>query len=394
MYNSTYSFGSKWGASVVSTPTDIDLIIESWGKLRTKMIRTMPPDFEREEWAYVIQFLGPSILNRVISQTFGDKLGTIKEAERMYRPRGTVAVWLPNNVSLLGPLLLVLISLSGNKAIFKSGTRSKNLTQSFLDYGLDYLPDEPLKDYLLQNVQLFHFDRADKKNEEMSKGADVRIFFGSDAAAKSIQKLKRQIHTLDFFFTDKQSELWMHPSNIDDDMIVDLIKVFAVYGQAGCTSPKCVYLIDGCEKDAVRIRNRIVHLWSRVFKEQPPQHIASSVTLDEQMAKTQNWSTVVVPNRGAVIASGPVSNSVPEANMFLPITWQSIVERIESMPENIQTIGYAGLNLHTKEWQESLTKLTAKRIVPLKEMHHFGPTWDGYGFWRQLFEEVELKRQR
>jgi hypothetical protein len=259
-----------------------------------------------------------------------------------------------------------------------------------LDYGLENLPDGPLKNYLLHDVQLFHFDRADKKNEEMSKAADVRIFFGSDAAARSIQKLERQIHTLDFFFTDKQSELWMHPSNFDDDTIVDLIKVFAVYGQAGCTSPKCVYLIDGCEKDAVRLREKIAHLWPRVFKDRPPQHIASSVTLDEQMAKTQNWITEVVPNRGAVIASGPASNRMPEANMFLPITWQSIEERVESLPENIQTIGYAGLNLHTTEWQELLTKLTAKRIVPLREMHHFGPSWDGYRFWQQLFEEIEF----
>ena len=148
MYNSNYSFGVKWGSSVVSTPTDISLVIESWGKLRTKMIRTMPSDFEREEWAYIIQFLGPSILNQVIAQTFGDKLGDREDVRRIYRPRGTVAVWLPNNVSLLGPLLLVLISLSGNKAIFKSGTRSKNLTQSFLDYGLENLPDGPLKNYL------------------------------------------------------------------------------------------------------------------------------------------------------------------------------------------------------------------------------------------------------
>jgi len=28
--------------------------------------------------------------------------------------------------------------------------------------------------------------------------------------------------------------------------------------------------------------------------------------------------------------------------------------------------------------------------VPIGNMHHFGPVWDGYGFWRQLFEEIEI----
>ena len=36
-----------------------------------------------------------------------------------------------------------------------------------------------------------------------------------------------------------------------------------------------------------------------------------------------------------------------------------------------------------------LTK--AKRFVPVSSMHHFGHVWDGYAFWRQLFEEVEVR---
>ena len=32
----------------------------------------------------------------------------------------------------------------------------------------------------------------------------------------------------------------------------------------------------------------------------------------------------------------------------------------------------------------------AKRVVPIARMHHFGPVWDGRGFWREAFEEVPV----
>ncbi len=394
MFKRYHSYGHAYGLNLILTPFELAKIIGEWNSLRGKMIRSMPEDFEREEWAYVMTFLGSSNLNRILDQTFGPQVeGEVYSNIRLHRPRGPVAVWLPNNVSLLGPLLVILISLTGNRILIKAGSRSKNLTSSFIDYALHNLSSGDLTAYLEQMIRIAYFDHDDVRNSEMSGEASVRIFFGSDQAAKDIQALPHSIMTVDFFFTDKQSELWLEPDSVDDETIENLIKVFAVYGQAGCTSPRCVYLIDGNELQAIELRERIVETWSSVFKGIPPQHIASSVTMATQLAKTYGWDVAVVPNRGAAIATGDSVCKTPDANMLLPITWIRLEDRIKAIPENIQTIGHSSPDQSLDKWLQVLEKTNVKRFVPLGEMHHFGPTWDGFGFWRQLFEEVDMRIQ-
>ena len=57
------------------------------------------------------------------------------------RPRGAVGLWLPNNVSLLGPLMLIVVSLSGNPLCMKAGSRSEDLTGVFLEFARNHSGD-------------------------------------------------------------------------------------------------------------------------------------------------------------------------------------------------------------------------------------------------------------
>src|SRR5271154_6202311 len=99
----------------VALPFGVESWIDEWSGLRSAMIRSRPDGFTRDEWAYLITFLDPAWLTRVFESHFGKPSPeTDAEVVALMRPRGQVAVWLPNNVSLLGPLTLILASLSGN----------------------------------------------------------------------------------------------------------------------------------------------------------------------------------------------------------------------------------------------------------------------------------------
>lgn len=66
-------------------------------------------------------------------------------------------------MSLLGPLTLILASLSGNPVWLKAGSRSEDLAAAFLDFCRTALPQGPLADYLQSRVRLESFDRDDPR---------------------------------------------------------------------------------------------------------------------------------------------------------------------------------------------------------------------------------------
>jgi hypothetical protein len=92
----------------------------------------------------------------------------------------------------------------------------------------------------------------------------------------------------------------------------------------------------------------------------------------------------------SVIAVGTSKTPMFTSFMSLPIICATLEEAANSLPENIQTIGHALKNSKTIDLLTILANTKVKRIVPLSSMHHFGHVWDGYAFWRQLFEEVEF----
>ena len=68
-------------------------------------------------------------------ETFGGQADAAgPPCDRLARPRGPVSIWLPSNVSLLGPLTLVLLSLTGNPLRMKVSLRGNDLTEAFLDF--------------------------------------------------------------------------------------------------------------------------------------------------------------------------------------------------------------------------------------------------------------------
>jgi hypothetical protein len=385
-----HRFSSFRGAVVVSLPFDLDELIGAWSGLRSSMRKAVPNEFSRDEWAYLINFLSPEQLKRPYYEAFGAPADADGKVSGLARPRGTVAVWLPNNVSLLGPLTLILLTLTGNRLLLKGGSRSDDLTGAFLNFCRAHLTDGTLQELLERQVQYEIFQRGDERQAAMVEEADVRVVFGSEEAAAVIHSSGNPVKSIGFSFVDRQSQVWIEPEAASDEVLRNLIQVFAIYGQAGCTSPRRVVILEGTERQARQLCDRVLALWPEVLRLKPSMHIASANTLALQWAEASGWDAAAAANRAAVIGIGPISLEPIDSPLFLPISSSSLKNAIEHLPANIQTLGHAFVAPSDVRWLEIAASTKIKRLVPLARMHHFGPLWDGEHFWRQCFEEVEV----
>jgi hypothetical protein len=384
-------FNSPAGCAAVALTFDYRQAIADWATLRKRMVKEVPPAFTRDEWAYLVTFLEPGNLEKPFVESFGAPVdssdGTLRT---LYRPRGSIAVWLPNNVSLLGPLTLVLLSLTGQQIRLKLGSSAEDLTGAFLDYAVANLPGGPLADALTNDVLAETFVRDDPRHAEWARKARVRIVFGSDEAARTIHQLPHPLDSVGFSFTDRQSEAWLELGAIDDRVLETLLKVFAIYGQAGCTSPKRVILLNGSERHAHDLRDRLLDAWPRVLRGETPMHVASENLMAEQRARALGWAPRSAPGNAGLLASGVAGLEGFEAQMALRIEAASVDQALDGLPPNIQTVGHALENPEDPAWKLRIAGSRILRFVPLGEMHYFGSRWDGQDFWRQCFEAVEI----
>ena len=384
-------FASPAGHRAVVLPFSLPDRLAHWQQLRHVMIRQCPAPFAREEWGYLIAFLDAANLQLPMTRAFGAPLGGDDHAcQALFRPRGPVAVWLPSNVSLLGPLMLILLSLSGNGLRFKAGSHGEDLAVAFLEFARSKLLPGRLRDDLHDRVLLECFDRDDPRNREMAQDAAVRIVFGTDETARAIAALPHPVGSSLFAFADRRSVAWLEPAQLTDETLVTLIKVFTIYGQMGCTSPSQVILLDGRAEHARKTRDRLLELWPAVVRRVVTMHVASENTLARQHAAAVGWDAVSAPQNGATLAVGDLSLPPTLGRMTLPILPANLQQAVEYLPANIQTIGHALHDSRDTAWLRILGRTGAKRFVPLARMHHFGSIWDGWDFWRGLFEIVEV----
>jgi hypothetical protein len=377
---------TRFGKNAVALPYVLDARLAQWESLRKEMVRGVPAEFTRDEWAYLVSFLDTHHLKQVFTSTFGPEGAA--SLESLWRPRGSIAIWLPNNVSLLGPLVLVLASFSGQPITVKTGSRSDELCGAFCRYCLTTLPPGELKTYFAENINIQGFGRNDPRNLEMAKQAAVRIAFGSDEGVSAVHALPHPAHSIGISFGNKRSEAWVSIDSLDDASVDMLLKVFAIYGQAGCTSPRRVVIIGGSQKDSLSLRDRIISRWPSAVKRPTAMNVASANTMDLQLNRAQGWDAVPGPQNAAVFGVGSLKRGEMNGLMSLPISWGLLEETTQHLPSNIQTLGYLGLN--AEDLVPHVVSSGVKRLVPLGQMHHFGPVWDGFNFWSQLFEEIVI----
>jgi hypothetical protein len=376
----------------VFLPFRLERRLDEWAVVRRAMLRGPASGFTRDEWAYLVGFLDASVLNRPFEHAFGLRSSASSGIGALYRPRGGLAIWLPNNASLLGPLVVVMASLAGVPVRGKSGSRADDLASAFVDFCRRSLPECELRRYFETDVEISQFGRDDPRNVEMSRWAASRMVFGSDEAAQAVCALPHRPECRTFAFGDHRSEAWLDPALMGDAETLILGRVFAIYGRAGCTSPSRVVLVGGTIDDARELCLRLLAMWDRVMPQPPGANIASECVMAQQFARASGGSGgawLASRNSALLIADEMGGAPVPGMNV-LPIVSGSIDEALASMPTNIQTVGYVLPGTLVEEARIRIASTLIKRMVPLAQMHHFGPVWDGYSFWKDLFEEVEL----
>jgi len=397
MSNVLHLYATPNLCTAVALPFAVEEMIADWSALRTKMARQVPASFARDEWAYLISFLDRANLSRPFYEAFGEPVTSpTAPIQFLMRPRGSVGIWLPNNVSLLGPLTLILLSLTGNSIKMKGGSESEDLTSIFLDFARKNLPSCALLSFLDQCVNHEVFDRSDVRNEKFAAKVQVRIVFGSDEAAEAVHRMPHPVDSVGFSFSDRRSEAWLETSAATDELLIDLINVFAIYGQAGCTSPRRVVLLDASLPDALALRDRIAALLPQVIRQVPAPHIASDNIMARQCAAAYGWNAALTEHNGAMLACGAYDLEEFAGQMTLMIVPASVAEAASSLPPNIQTVGYgfaaSDAGSINNRWLELVARSGIKRLVPIARMHHFGPVWDGQAYWRQSFETVEIQQ--
>lgn len=391
MSEHVHLFETPQSATAVALAFELEPLLQEWSQLRLAMTRNIPAEFSRDEWAYLITFLEHDHLLGVFEQSFGRFVATASVPVRtLARPRGLVAIWLPNNVSLLGPLTLILMSLTGNPIQLKGGTKSEGLTGAFLNFIIKHSGDGVLQSFFRERVQFGVFGRDDVRNAEMAAAAVQRIVFGSDASAEAIHRLPHPLESTGFSFADRRSEAWIEKEAMQDSVLSDLLKVFAIYGQAGCTSPRRVVLLGADRDEVLTLRNRLVDLWPQVIKRKPAIHVASSTLMASQWAASLGWDVRLAPNNAAMFVVGSCDSPDFTATTGLMCVGATLNEAVNSLPPNIQTIGHAFTRPSDPQWLRLIGSTRACRLVPIGRMHHFGPVWDGQAYWRRAFDEVEI----
>ncbi|HEU5398677.1 MAG TPA: hypothetical protein VFV77_05320, partial [Gammaproteobacteria bacterium] len=169
-----------------------------------------------------------------------------------------------------------------------------------------------------------------------------------------------------------------------------LIKVFTIYGRAGCTSPRRVVVFGAGDKDLKALRARLFALWPKAWPRTPPMHIASENIMARQWAAAVGWDAATAPNHAATVCIGEGGAPEIDSLMFLPLIPGERDSITRHLPANIQTVGHALAEAPDAAWLAAIARTGVKRFVPIGQMHHFGPTWDGYEFWKGLFERVEV----
>ncbi len=372
---------------VVALDHELDAWVDGWSALPSLMIRSVHPAFTRDEWAYLISFLQRGNLEQVVAQVLGRRVAPATP-QLMLRPRGAISVWLPSNVTLLGPLTLVLASIVGSNITIKTSSSKKSLVSAFTDWVREHSASSFLSQFINECLCIESFDRTDDRNLTMSKEAAVRIAFGSDESICAIESLPHRLGCVDFFFANKQSEAWVEVECVSDSLLTDIVKVLGVYGQAGCTSPRRVMLLGGDHQQAFQLASNLAEHWANVIKAKPEPHIASQNILSQQVAQARGWSARVSKGHGAVFCSGALEAENVTGPYLLTIIPCNPQDAISHLPPNIQTIGHAVRDPSSESWLQAVASTEIERFVPLSQMHHFTPTWDGYPFVRGLFEDI------
>ena len=190
-------------------------------------------------------------------------------------------------------------------------------------------------------------------------------------------------------FGNMYSEAWIDRQHLNDATAEQLIRVFAIYGQAGCTSPRRVVILNASHENAMRWSDRLVELWPQIAPAVAAPHTASQNLLFHQLATHAGAHARLTPGNRSIVAVADRSAEIPEGPQTLLLSGATLDEAVRSTPSNLQTLGLAVSAATHQEIVQRATDMHVRRMVPLSQMHHFGSLWDGHLLAATFFDFIE-----
>ena len=261
----------------------------------------------------------------------------------------------------------------------------------WLDFVRAHAPEGPLRRWAREDAALLAADRDDPRVAQLAATATARIVFGSDAAIEAIERLPHPAGSLGFGFGDRRSEAWIEPAAMTDATVrrprprLRHLRTGGLHLAAARRAAR--RLARRCARPARRARGRVAA--GRALDARrctsPPR-----TSPPRQRAAVAGWDAVLTPGNAATLAAGAPGLPVVESPMGLFVCAATREEAVATAPGNLQTVGHVVADPADPAWVGWVACAGAKRFVPLRAMHHFGPVWDGHAFWRALFEDLEL----
>lgn len=346
------------------------------------MIRSKPEQFTRDEWGFVIDFMGHSNCCRFWS-VLSDK-SVITQTKIPIN----IVIWLPNNVNLLGVLLFFLYSHYNTKLFFKTGSTGNDKLKHLIDWINSKSDFLNLQNFIKRNLVLVEAEKSSEINKDISQLADVKIIFGSDATCSAIKSYPTKISCKEFYFANKRSILAVLSSELEDLDIGKWFKIATLFGRHGCTSPCDLYVI--IDKP-VNLRQKLENINLEDNKELFNETLYNEIIVTKQVSNYYNSNFVEIGQVKYPIIQFPddENKNLLTTSPFI-LTFQEISEEnfFNMEDPNIQTIASFGKSKQFIVSKIKNFKYLPSRIVEIEHSHYLDPVWDGLNWWADSFKCV------
>lgn len=308
-------------------------------------------------------------------------------------PRGLVCHWLSGNVTLLGMLVLVQSILCRNANLIKVAHTDDGalvtLLRTFEDVSVPLPGGGELSGRdLLKSIAVVYFDRSDdKRAEEMSTAADVRIAWGGAAAVQAISELPKAWSAQDIIFGPRLSLMAIGADALQSERDLRRLARLAatdssVFDQTACASPHTIFVEKGGAYSSVEFAARLAEEMEKALVRIPtgndPISRASDIAAARATAEftghvwsgdADSWTVLhdeedglATPTYGRVITVRPIDDLMLLA---------------DKVSADIQTVGLAALGLRRQAVAESLMVRGVDRCPNIGMMTNFESPWDG-----------------
>lgn len=323
-------------------------------------------------------------------------------AARGRQAAGVVLHMAPGNVDNLFAYAWIISLLCGNADIIRLSSRPSEEREQLLEV-IRGLFEDPTHHAIRARSAIVRYGHDDAVTIELSRLADRRVIWGSDATVAHLRALPAPPLCQDIVFPDRQSAVLLSAaavvatSNVEP-LVDSLYRDAYTYNQRACASPRLlVWLADGAVETA-RAR-----LWpalaAHISRRNPP---LSAADLMDKLVAVQSMALdadIVVETgndrRLHCIRLEAPADDLLAAHCGGGLFFEGVAETTAAiaswLPPRTQTLTHWGFDsAAVEELSTALKADMPDRLVPIGRALDFGPVWDGMDLFEHLSRRIRV----